>query len=343
VLLWRERFAEAGPVALQEDATGRGRKARIPAKKIREIVEATLHTKPEAATHWSVRTMAAAQGVSAATVQRIWDAHGLEPHRVRTFKISRDRRFVEKLADVVGLYLNPPDKALVLCVDEKTQIQALNRTQPGLPMKKGRCGTMTHDYKRNGITTLFAALNVLDGTVIGSCMPRHRHEEFLQFLRKINRETPAGLDLHLIVDNASTHKHANVKAWLSKHPRFHLHFTPTSSSWLNLIERWFGELTRKRIRRDSFYALSELIAAIEHYINTNNEQPRPFAYSDEADRCSELKPNAVPGIPNTSSERSDAGPLILMEVFGFVKKCDPERSGGRTVWKRGWVWEGAGV
>ena len=279
VILWRQRFAEGGPVALQEDATGRGRKPRIGAKKIKEIVEATLHTKPEAATHWSVRTMAAAQGVSPATVQRIWDAHGLEPHRVRTFKISRDRRFVEKLTDVVGLYLNPPDKALVLCVDEKTQIQALNRTQPSLPMKKGRCGTMTHDYKRNGITTLFAALNVLDGTVIGSCMPRHRHEEFLQFLRKINRDTPAGLDLHLIVDNASTHKHANVKAWLSKHPRFHLHFTPTSSSWLNLIERWFGELTRKRIRRDSFYAVSELIAAIEHYIKTNNEQPRPFVWT----------------------------------------------------------------
>ena len=279
VIVWRERFAQGGPVALQEDASGRGRKPRIGAKKIKEIVGATLHTKPEAATHWSVRTMAAAQGVSPATVQRIWDAHGLEPHRVRTFKISRDRRFVEKLTDVVGLYLNPPDKALVLCVDEKTQIQALNRTQPSLPMKRGRCGTMTHDYKRNGITTLFAALNVLDGTVIGSCMPRHRHEEFLQFLRKINRETPAGLDLHLIVDNASTHKHANVKAWLSKHPRFHLHFTPTSSSWLNLIERWFGELTRKRIRRDSFYAVSELIDAIEHYIKTNNEQPRPFVWT----------------------------------------------------------------
>lgn len=279
VILWRQRFAEGGPVALREDATGRGRKPRIGANKIKEIVEATLHTKPEAATHWSVRTMAAAQGVSPATVQRIWDAHGLEPHRIRTFKISRDRRFVEKLTDVVGLYLNPPDKALVLCVDEKTQIQALNRTQPSLPMKKGRCGTMTHDYKRNGITTLFAALNVLDGTVIGSCMPRHRHEEFLRFLRKINRGTPAGLDLHLIVDNASTHKHANVKAWLSKHPRFHLHFTPTSSSWLNLVERWFGELTRKRIRRDSFYAVSELIAAIEHYIKTNNEQPRPFVWT----------------------------------------------------------------
>jgi transposase len=283
VILWRQRFAEAGPVGLEEDASGRGRKPRIGAKKIKEIVEATLHTKPEDATHWSVRTMAAAQGVSPASVQRIWDAHGLEPHRVRTFKISRDRRFVEKLTDVVGLYLSPPDKALVLCVDEKTQIQALNRTQPGLPMKKGRCGTMTHDYKRNGITTLFAALNVLDGTVIGSCMPRHRHEEFLHFLRKINRETPAGLDLHLIVDNASTHKHANVKAWLSKHPRFHLHFTPTSSSWLNLIERWFGELTRKRIRRDSFYAVSELIAAIEQYIKTNNEQPRPFVWTARID------------------------------------------------------------
>jgi transposase len=216
-------------------------------------------------------------------VQRIWDAHGLEPHRIRTFKLSRDRRFIEKLTEVVGLYLNPPDKALVLCVDEKSQIQALNRTQPGLPLKKGRCGTMTHDYKRNGTTTLFAALNVLDGTVIGSCMARHRHQEFLQFLRQLNRETPAGLALHLIVDNASSHKHENVRTWLSKHRRFHLHFTPTSSSWLNLVERWFGELTRKRLRRDSFYAVDELIAAIEQYITATNQQPRPFVWTAKVD------------------------------------------------------------
>jgi transposase len=283
VILWRRRFAEGGPVALQEDAAGRGRKPTIPAAKIKEIIEATLHTKPAGSTHWSVRTMAAAQGVSPATVQRIWDAHGLEPHRTRSFKISRDKKFVEKLTEVVGLYLNPPDKALVLCVDEKSQIQALNRTQPGLPMKKGRCGTMTHDYKRHGTTTLFAALNVLNGAVIGSCMPRHRHQEFLRFLRKLNRETPARLQLHLIVDNYATHKHENVRNWLVKHPRFHLHFTPTSSSWLNLIERWFGELTRKRIRRDSFYAVSELIAAIDQYIRANNEQPKPFVWTAKVD------------------------------------------------------------
>jgi len=231
--------------------------------------------------------MAKAQGVSPATVARIWEGHGLQPHRVRTFKLSRDKRFVEKLTDVVGLYLNPPDKALVLCVDEKSQIQALDRTQPGLPMKKGRCGTMTHDYKRNGTTTLFAALNVLDGTVIGSCYPRHRHMEFLKFLRKIDRETPAKMDLHLIVDNYGTHNHPNVKAWLSKHTRFHLHFIPTSSSWLNLIERWFAEITRKRIRRGVFHSVPELIAATEEYVRVNNENPKPFVWTKKVDQILE--------------------------------------------------------
>jgi transposase len=227
--------------------------------------------------------MAKAQGVSPATVTRIWQAHGLKPHRVKTFKLSKDKRFVEKLTDVVGLYLNPPDKAMVLCVDEKSQIQALDRTQPGLPMKKGRCGTMTHDYKRNGTTTLFAALNVLDGTVIGSCYPRHRHEEFLKFLRKIDRETPDGMNLHLIVDNYGTHKHPNVKKWLSKHKRFHLHFIPTSSSWLNLIERWFGKITQKRIRRGVFHSVPDLIAAIEEYIGLNNQDPKPFVWTKRVD------------------------------------------------------------
>ncbi len=201
VILWRQRFLKSGPAALTEDAPGRGRKPQITTQKIKQIVEATLHSKPKAATHWSVRTMAAAQGVSPASVQRIWDAHGLEPHRTRRFKLSRDKRFVEKLTDVVGLYLNPPDQALVLCVDEKSQIQALDRSQPGLPMKKGRCGTMTHDYKRNGTTTLFAALNVLQGTVVGECMPRHRHQEFLRFLRRLDGQFPPELDLHLVVDN----------------------------------------------------------------------------------------------------------------------------------------------
>lgn len=206
--------------------------------------------------------MAKAQGVSNATVARIWDAHGLQPHRIKTFKMSKDKQFVEKLTDVVGVYLNPPEKAMVLCVDEKSQIQALDRTQPGLPMKKGRCGTMTHDYKRNGITCLFAALNVAEGKVIGTCYPRHRNVEFLKFLRKINREGSRTMDIHLILDNYGTHKHPNVKKWLGKHKRFHLHFTPTGSSWLNLVERWFGELTRKRIRRGVFKSVPDLVHSV---------------------------------------------------------------------------------
>jgi transposase len=283
VLLWRDRFEEGGTAALTEIREGRGRKRRISAKKVQQIVTATLHTTPKAATHWSCRTMAKAQGVSAATVQRIWEAHGLQPHRVATFKLSRDPRFVEKLTDVVGLYLNPPDKAVVLCVDEKSQIQALDRTQPGLPMKKGRCGTLTHDYKRHGTTTLFAALNVLEGKVIGQCLPRHRHQEFLKFLRRLDREFPTELDLHLIVDNYGTHKHANVQRWLTQHPRFHLHFTPTSSSWLNLVERWFRELTGKRIRRGVFHSVKDLIQAIQEYLDTYNEDPRPFVWTASVD------------------------------------------------------------
>jgi transposase len=223
--------------------------------------------------------MAKAQGISPATVQRIWDAHGLQPHRVRTFKLSRDKKFVEKLTDVVGLYLNPPDKAVVLCVDEKSQIQALQRTQPGLPMKKGRCGTLTHDYKRNGTTTLFAALNLLEGRVIGDCMERHRHQEFLKFLRRLHREFPPRLDLHLILDNYGTHKHPKVKQWLMRHPRFRLHFIPTSSSWLNLLERWFGQLTQKRIRRGSFHSVPELTQAIEDYLHAYNHNPKPFVWT----------------------------------------------------------------
>jgi transposase len=258
VLLWRQRFAARGPNALTEIEAGRGRKASIPAVKVKQIVEATLKTKPKGATHWSCRTMARAQHVSPATIQRIWEAHGLQPHRIQTFKLSRDKRLVEKLTDVVGLYLNPPDKAVVLCVDEKSQIQALQRTQPGLPLKKGRCGTLTHDYKRHGTTTLFAALNVLAGKVIADCMPRHRHQEFLKFLRRLDREFPSDLKLHLVVDNYGTHKHAKVKAWLERHPRFQFHFIPTSSSWLNMVERWFGQLTQKQIRRGSFHTSRSL-------------------------------------------------------------------------------------
>jgi len=283
VIQWRRRFQEKGPAGIAEDKPhGSSPQALVP-RKVKAIVDATLQTTPKDATHWSTRTMAKAQGVGKSTVQRIWDAHGLQPHRVRTFKLSRDKRFVEKLTDVVGVYLNPPDKAVVLCVDEKSQVQALDRTQPGLPMKKGRCGTMTHDYKRNGTTCLFAALNILEGKVIGSCYPRHRNIEFLKFLRKIDREVPTGLDIHLILDNYGTHNHPNVKAWLSKHPRFHLHFTPTSSSWLNLVERWFGEITRKRIRRGVFRSVPDLVATIEDFIQANNENPKPFVWTKKVD------------------------------------------------------------
>jgi transposase len=282
VIMWRKRFGEGGPAALTEIKPGRGRKPTISAAKVREIVRATTQTKPAGATHWSCRTMAKAQGVSSASVQRIWDAHGLKPHRLRTFKLSNDPKFSEKLTDVIGLYLNPPEKAIVLCVDEKSQIQALDRTQASLPMKKGRAGTITHDYKRNGTTTLFAALQVLDGTVIGQCLPRHRHQEFLKFLRTLDREFPAGLDLHLILDNYQTHKHPNVKKWLAKHPRFHLHFIPTSSSWLNLVERWFREITDKRIRRGVFRSVDQLIEAIRAYINEHNDNPKPFVWTAKA-------------------------------------------------------------
>lgn len=284
VILWRQRFITGRTVALTEEAPGRGRKPEIEARKIKQVVEATLHTTPPNATHWSVRTMARAQDLSPATIQRIWDAHGLEPHRTKTFKLSKDKRFVEKLTDVVGLYLNPPEKALVLCVDEKSHIQALDRTQPGLPMKKGRCGTFTHDYKRHGTTTLFAALNLLDGTVIGECMARHRHQEFLNFLRKIDRETPWNIDLHLIVDNYATHTHPRVRHWLSKHRRFHLHPTPTSSSWLNLVERWFRELTQKRLRRGVFHSVPELIQAIQQYLEENNQHPKAFIWTASAEK-----------------------------------------------------------
>ena len=283
VILWRSRFAADGVAALAETRPGRGRKPSISSAKVKAIVEATTQTTPAGQTHWSCRTMAKAQAVSPATVQRIWDAHGLKPHRVKTFKLSNDPQFTEKLTDVVGLYLNPPERAIVLCVDEKSQIQALDRTQPSLPMKKGRAATMTHDYKRNGTTTLFAALDVLQGTVVGQCLPRHRHQEFLKFLRTLDREFPADHDLHLIVDNYRTHKHNNVNAWLDKHPRFHLHFIPTSSSWLNLVERWFRELTEKAIRRGVFHSVPDLIQAIHVFLQANNQDPKPFVWTASID------------------------------------------------------------
>jgi len=283
VQLWRERFLAKRVAGLEKDAPRPGRLPRISQRKVRAIVEATTKTKPANATHWSTRTMAKAQGVSQATVRRIWHQHQLKPHLTKTFKISRDPNFVDKLHDVVGLYLNPPDRSLVLCVDEKSQIQALDRTQPGLPIKKGRCGTMTHDYKRNGTTTLFAALNMLNGKVIGDCMPRHRHLEFIRFLKKIDSETPAELDLHLIVDNYGTHKHPRVKRWLERNPRFYLHFTPTSSSWLNMVERWFRELTVKRIRRGSFQSVAQLINAIKDYLDGHNQKPKVFHWTATAE------------------------------------------------------------
>jgi len=284
VQLWRERFLALRLSGLEKDAPRPGRLPMISERKVRVIVEATLHATPPNATHWSTRRMAKAQGVSEATVRRIWQRHNLKPHLVRTFKLSRDKRFFEKLVDVVGLYVNPPDRSLVLCVDEKSQIQALDRTQPGLPLKKGRCGTMTHDYTRHGTTTLFAALSMLDGRVIGDCMPRHRHQEFIRFLNKIDAETPAELDLHLIVDNYGTHKHPRVLLWLRRHPRVHLHFTPTSSSWLNLVERWFRELTDKRLRRGSFWSASDLIAAIRDYLDGHNQNPKIFVWSAPVER-----------------------------------------------------------
>jgi transposase len=279
VKLWRRRFAEQGLKSVWEVAPGRGRKPIYGAEKVKAVVDATLQTKPKGMTHWSCRLMAKVQEISKSTVSKIWRSHNLKPHRVKTFKLSRDRKFLEKLTDVIGLYLNPPENAIVRCVDEKSQIQALDRTQPGLPLKKGRCGTLTHDYKRHGTTTLFAALELLQGKVIGQCYKRHRHQEFLRFLRRLDQEFAGPLALHLVLDNYGTHTEAEVQAWLKKHPRFVLHFVPTSSSWLNLIERWFGELTSKRIRRGSFFSVPDLIAAIEEFLEAWNENPRPFVWT----------------------------------------------------------------
>jgi len=279
VQLWRERFLAFRLHGLEKDAPRPGRIPRIQHKKITTIVNATLHTTPSDATHWSVRSMAKVHGVSKDTIQRIWKRHNLKPHLVKTFKLSRDKRFVEKLHDIVGLYLNPPDKAIVFCVDEKSQIQALERTQPLLPMRPGIPARQTHDYARHGTTTLFAALSMLDGTVIGDCMPRHRHQEFIRFLQLIDVKTPADLALHLIVDNYGTHKHQRVQTWLKRHPRFHLHFIPTSSSWLNMVERWFRDITTKRIRRGSFKNVKELIMIIQQYIESHNQNPKAFVWT----------------------------------------------------------------
>jgi len=302
VTLWRARFAQGGAESLWEIAPGRGRKPTYGPEKIQAIVDATLRTKPKGMTQWSCRLMAAHQGVSKSTVNNIWQSHNLKPHRVKTFKLSRDAKFLEKLTDVVGLYLNPPQQAIVLCVDEKSQIQALDRTQPGLSMKKGRCGTMTHDYKRNGTTTLFAALEVLQGKVIGQCYARHRHQEFLKFLRRLDQEFPGEIPLHLVMDNYGTHKEPRVRVWLKRHARFVCHFVPTSSSWLNLVERWFAELTRKRIRRGSFGSVEDLKKAIEEFLAAWNEKPKPFVWTatvesivEKLSRCRQTLEKIQPG------------------------------------------------
>ena len=277
---WRNRYLERGYAALTKDAPRGGRpKNRA---KVQKVVDLTTRSKPADATQWSTRSMAAASGVSEATVRRIWKAHGLKPHLTRGFKLSNDINFAEKLEDVVGLYLNPPEHALVLSCDEKSQIQALDRTQPLLPMAAHLPETRTHDYVRHGTTTLFAALDTLNGRVIHTCMPRHRHQEWIRFLRQIDEQTPAGKDLHLIVDNYATHKHPKVKAWLKRHPRFHMHFTPTSSSWLNMVERFFRDLTVNRLRRGTFRGVPELIAAIEQYLAANNQNPKPFIWTAKA-------------------------------------------------------------
>jgi transposase len=300
--LWRHRFAELRLDGIVKDAPRGG---RLPVQRdlwAQKIIEATTTTTPPNATHWTVRTLARHLGCDRNMVRRVWNANGLKPHLSRTFKVSNDSKFAEKVVDVVGLYLNPPEKALVLSVDEKSQIQALDRTQPGLPLKKGRCGTMTHDYVRNGTTTLFAALSMLDGNVIAACMPRHRHQEWIKFLKQIDQETPADLDLHLIVDNYATHKHPKVKAWLAKHPRFHMHFTPTASSWLNMVERWFRDLTDKRIRRGAFTSVANLIQEIERYIHQHNESPKAFSWTAKADEILEKVRRARAVLDNRATD-----------------------------------------
>jgi len=282
VARWRGRFIADGVTGIERDETRPGRKPKISARKVKSIVALTTQQRPDNATHWSTRSMAAAAGISEASVRRIWQAHGLKPHRVASFKVSNDKHFTEKLEDIVGLYLDPPEHALVFCCDEKSQIQALDRTQPGLPLKRGRAQTMTHDYKRHGVTTLFAAMNTLDGSVIGQCQTKHRHQEWLSFLRKIDRNTPKNKELHLIADNHATQKHPEVKAWLARHPRFHMHFTPTSASWLNMVERFFRYLSENQLRRAAFCSVPDLVNTIEQYIVKHNRDPKPFIWTAKA-------------------------------------------------------------
>ena len=279
---WRERYARQGFAGIEKDAPRPGRTPAVTPETVERMVQMTTREKPSAATHWSTRTLAATVGVSPSTVRRVWRAHGLKPHRLKTFKVSSDPAFAEKLEDIVGLYLNPPEHAVVLSTDEKSQIQALDRTQPGLPLKPGRLQTLTHDYKRHGTTTLFAALNTLDGRIIGQCMKRHTHREWLRFLKLLDAKMPAEKTLHVIADNYATHKHPKVLRWLQRHARVQMHFTPTSASWLNMIERFFRDLSSQRIRRGVFHSVPELITAIETYIAHHNQRPKPFIWTAQA-------------------------------------------------------------
>jgi transposase len=322
--LWRRRFADNRLAGIEKDAPGRGRRRQVEGDQVAEIVRITTQETPPNATHWSTRDMAKVTGVCATTVRRVWREHGLKPHLVRTFKLSRDPEFLAKLDDVVGLYLNPPVNAIVLSCDEKSQIQALDRTQPSLPFRSGRTATITHDYKRNGISTLFAALNTKTGQVISMCAPRHRHREWLRFLKLIDAQTPAHLDVHVIADNYSTHKHAAVRRWLARHPRFHMHFTPTSASWLNMVERFFRDITTKRIRRGAFHSVEALIVAIESYIAEHNLAPKPFIWTAKAkdilakvararaDPGGQVRPNNAPSVARTTL----GGPIGIDDIGG---------------------------
>src|SRR5213595_3110080 len=281
---WQERFRDEGAAGLWRDKTRRSRIPPLSPEVAKRVVALTLAGPPPAASHWTGATMAKAAGISLSSVQRIWRAHGLQPHRVRQFKLSRDPDFVPKLRDIVGLYIDPPAHAMVLSIDEKSQIQALDRTQPGLPIKPGRCGTMTHDYKRHGTTTLFAALNVLDGTVIGRCMHQHRHAEFIRFLNAIEVEVPVGKIIHVILDNYGPHKHPKTRAWLSRHPRFVFHYTPTSASWLNAVEGFFAKLTKRRLKRGVFCSIVDLQAAINRFLRETNDDPKPFVWTADPEK-----------------------------------------------------------
>jgi transposase len=298
---WRQRFLAVGITGLEKDAPRPGRTPSISTATVQKVIRTTTQERPRNATHWSTRSMATHVGISEGSVRRIWKAHGLKPHLVDTFKVSNDPDFAEKLEAIVGLYLNPPEHAIVLCCDEKSQIQALDRTQPGLPLKRGRGETMTHDYKRNGTATLFAALSTLDGQVISLCQDRHRHQEWLKFLRLLNEATPESKELHLIVDNYATHKHAKVQRWLKRHPRFHVHFTPTSASWLNMVERFFRDLTHNRLKRGVFRDVEALITAIDQYVDRHNENPKPFIWTAKASDILEKVMRARKTLDNVQS------------------------------------------